>query len=413
MKHSLLSSLALAIVSLLAEMCDAQIPLDQPLFHPGIRSEEFEQVVDKLGFEDETTEALFRALYEESMARHAVAASAAHERFEAVQDAQTEWRRQNPAPPWQPPPDSGWQEAYGDWIKERESLEAEFESDIDALLGAEQGATWRRITQGVRRERALAQYHHFTVVWAVDLEAVLDAMGISIRPESELATALNQWSNELDQSIERSRDEGARYAEWLRTANLTRFEEMSDEMLHEYLKESRPGEAAVDAIGEAARRGMLSVAAALGEDDRLRFLAATERAAFPTIFNPSPVELFAARLESLTLNANVCAEVQQMVDERYAPRQDSLRKRLIRAYEDFTSPAAREARWERMLEYRAQGVPDWYTRAWMDHPALPIWIENRQLSLDTCKQIRALIPAEEFAALPFSVRLWLSWWEES
>jgi hypothetical protein len=404
--HFVIASVVLAVCT------GAQTILDDPLFQPGIRPAEFERVVEKMGLENETTAELFELLYAEHIESLRIAAGRAKVDMDAAHAAARAWREENPDRAWRNEPDFGWRGAYDAWLAQRDELETEFQQDIDALVGSQRAATWRRLSQGIRRGRELPNVRMTGCFYAIDLEEILDQLEISTRQSDALEAGLNQWSDELDAAIQRYFHEWNTYLEWVRGEGFPRFDEMPDDLLAEYLERLRPSEVARGEISQLGRRWMQSIAATLREDQRKSFLEAVDREAFPEVFTPSPVELLETELPELSLNPALVRAIREIIDENYRGRQQQIRTRLMRAYEHASSMRARDDLVELMWEERAHGKADWWHAGAIDHPAIPIWIENRQLSLETCRAIRALIPQEEFEKLPFSARLWLSWWEE-
>lgn len=384
--------------------------LDQPFYQAGIHAHDIETVVEKLQFEDATTEALFRALYEDFVNRHRAVASMALQQVDEVHQAHSNWRLEHPDEPWPDIGDFGWHEVSSAWLARREAMEAEFERDIEALIGPERAATWRRITQGVRREREFftLKQHPYSF-WVVDLEAILDQLQISTGP---LSAELNAWSDEFDRALKRYLDEQALAAETYRRSPPTSYEEMTDQEFDSSIALFDRTESARHAIGQVSQRWMQAIAQALGDADAKRFIDAVQHDGFPAVFKASPVELVIERMDEVSLDGKTASAIRTLVQNQYEPRQRAIRERLIKAHESWSSPKETIERWREYWEGVRAGEIDPSQPTQWDHPALPIWIENRQLSLETCRAIRALIPAEQFEALPFSVRLWLKWWEE-
>lgn len=382
-------------------------------FTPWLSQAEFERSVDALEFDDESDEAVFRALYEDLLGTY-------HERSGPIRAAV---------------------EGVGDiraieyeWRAERRALGARFEADVIFILDPDQRAIWIPITQALRRGRVLPEMERYGASRRSipDLVAVLEDLDLSETECNATANLARQYGDELDEVLrewENSIDEI--WTRWMAAAGnpirparpraaikpggsntttrparakaqrQTRRNDKEVERLHQRII------AMAHRAKEITSRYADSLATHLEDGNRNRFLLRVRTVKYPNVYYRSPIDFV---VEAIQASPTVDPGKRELIDAiyvGYCDRREVNRRRMLEAIEWWERPSEAKRHRKRYGQILSEGGDPSVLAE--DHPIIEHVYTRRKLVRSALREMRGVFTRAEFEQLPAGVQVLLSW----
>ena len=231
-----------------------------------------------------------------------------------------------------------------------------------------------------------------------DLYEALEAAGIDLSSGGALGNVLAGESEALGSLVE---------AYWRDYPALSRttIDERSTPQQRRSAVEGM--KAIIDHLRDGASRAAGTIAAALDEEQRQRFVEELTCCQRPEFCRPTPVDIAVRLLRDCdAINETQMTAIEEIY-RRYVAEHVPLRARFIEHQMHWDSAPVAAARDREFRRLHERGEPR--LAAWQSHPGLPALRQLVALEADTLRTLRSVFTGQEFAHLPGSIRLAMAW----